>query len=127
MRLRDILKAQGLTGKTIRGWPGRGSATPMRPRSNPVAVKKWSPPEARYTTPVVTYGYDAASHPRRISVIEEQAGEDEMPEVAEGADPLDDVDLTMLDEATIATIYEDLKDAPIGAPSQDEKDFQEGQ
>ena len=99
----------------------------MKPRPNPVSTKRWSPPEAKYTTPVVTDGYDTASHPRRISVIEERTEEEEIPEVTEGADPLDDVDLTMLDEPTIAAIYEDLKDVPIGAPSTDEKDFQEGQ
>ena len=76
---------------------------------------------------MVTDGYNTGSQPRRISTIEEQAEEGEVPEVTEGVDPLDDVDLTLPDDATFAAIYEDQKDDPIGASPQEEKDFPEGQ
>ena len=50
-----------------------------------------------------------------------------MPEALEDTYALDEVDFTMLDEATIATLYEELKDLPIETPSVGEKNFVEGQ
>ena len=47
--------------------------------------------------------------------------EDTGPSEAED-DPLEDVDLTAYDEATVAVLYEELQDLP-----EDEPDFLEGQ
>ena len=76
---------------------------------------------------MVTDGYETTSHPRRISTIEENAEEEDVPEALEDTNALDEVDFTMLDEANIATLYEELKDLPIETPLVGEKDFAEGQ
>lgn len=50
-----------------------------------------------------------------------------MPEMTEGHDPLDEIDLTLLDDGTIAAIYEELKSTTADPTSTEEKDFPEGQ
>ena len=60
-----------------------------------------------------------------IHVIVMQCDDDEVP--TEGHDPLDEIDLTLLDDGTIAAIYEELKSTTADPTSTEEKDFPEGQ
>ena len=76
---------------------------------------------------MVTDGYKATPNPRRISTIKENVEAEEVPEAVEDTYNLDEVDFTILDEATIATLYEELKDLPIETSSVGEKDFAERQ
>ena len=51
-----------------------------------------------------------------------------MVETFEEGNALDKVDLTMLDESTIAALYEEFKDIPIETPPPvEETDFADGQ
>ena len=65
--------------------------------------------------------------PRRIATIEERQEEEDLPQVGESNDILDDLDFNTLDEATIAALYEEVKDIPIEVPATEGQDFPEGQ
>ena len=128
LRLKDILAGRKAANRPTRGRANPRASPLTRSRAGPTATSQWwNPPEARYTTPVVTDGYAATSNPRRISTIEEHAETEETAEAVEDTYNLDDVDFTMLDEATIAALYEELKDLPIENSTAEEKDFVEGQ
>ena len=127
IRLKDILKNRGLTSKSIRGRTPRTSAPANRARPGTSSTsRRWNPPEARYTTPVVTDGYTSTQPGRRISTIEER-GEEEVLDSVEEDDGIFETDLTLMDEATVAALYEEFKDVPIEGPPEEEKDFAEGQ
>ena len=50
-----------------------------------------------------------------------------MPQVGESVDILDDLDFNTMNEATIAALYEEIKEIPIEAPIQEGQGFPEGQ
>ena len=90
-------------------------------------TRRWNPAEAKFTPPVVTEGYGANQLPRQISTIEERHEEEELPQVGDSTDILDDLDFNTLDEATIAALYEEIKDIPMETPTDSRQDFPEGQ
>ena len=127
LRLRDMLRSRGLF-KSQRGRGGRGaaSATGSRPPLGN-ATKRWTTSDTKLAPTMAAEGYGATQLPRRIATIEEQPEEEEMPQVSDSADILDDLDFNTLDEATIAALYEEIRDIPIEAPRNDGSDFPAGQ
>ena len=128
IRLRDLLRAKGVfRNQRFRG--SRGAAANVGNRlPSGAANKKGTASEVRFSTPTTTEGYGSNSLPRRISAIEEQQEEEEdLPQVSDSADVLDELDFNTLDEATIAALYEEIRDIPIEMPRQEDSDFREGQ
>ena len=76
---------------------------------------------------MTTEGYGVNHVPRRIAAIEEKPEDEELPQVSESTDILDEVDFNSLDEATIAALYEEVRDIPIEDPTQEGQDFPDGQ
>ena len=127
LRLRDMLRSRGMF-KQPRGRGGRGASSATGSRATAGSTtRRWNPAETNFTPPVVTEGYGANQLPRRISTIEEQQEEEELPQVGDSTDILDDLDFNTLDEATISALYEEIKDIPIETPSDSRQDFPEGQ
>ena len=127
IRLRDLLRSKGMfRNQKFRGSRGASSATGSRPPPGN-ANKRWVPADAKSVPPTTTEGYGAHQPSRRISTIEEHQDEEELPQVGESLDVLDELDFNTLDEATIAALYEEIRDIPIEMPRQEESDFPEGQ
>ena len=107
---------------------GRGSpfAALNRPPAGG-ASKRWTPADTKSVPSPATEGYGGHPSSRRVSTIEEHQEEEELPQVGESLDVLDELDFNTLDEATIAALYEEIRDIPIEMPRQEESDFPEGQ
>ena len=121
------MKSRGLV-RTSRGRGGRGASTAGNYRNTTGAsAKRWPHSGTRFTPPTVTEGYGANQLPRQIAAIEEQQEEEELPQVDDSADVLDEVDFNAMDEATIAALYEEIRDIPIELPTEEGQDFPEGQ
>ena len=128
IRLRDLLRAKGVfRNQRFRG--SRGAAANLGNRlPSGAANKKGTASEVRFSVPATTEGYGSNSLPRRISAIEEQQEEEEdLPQVSDSTDVLDELGFNTLDEATIAALYEEIRDIPIEMPRQEDSDFREGQ
>ena len=111
-RLRDCLRQQTRMGNQ-RSPQALGRVQPPLHRSSASGAKQVRFAEATNTLPIVAESYGRW----RIAALEEDVG----PAEAED-DPLEEVDLTTYDEATVAVLYEELQELP-----EDEPDFLEGQ
>ena len=121
------MKSRGLV-KTSRGRGNRGASTAGNIRNaTGASAKKWTHSGTSFTPPVVTEGYGANQLPRQIAAIEEHQEEEELPQVDDSNDVLDEMDFNTMDEATIAALYEEIRDIPIELPVEERQDFPEGQ
>ena len=102
MRLRDCLRQQTRMG-TCRPSQALGRVRPLLHRSSALGTKQVKFAEATNTLPIIAKSYGK----RRIAALEEDVGASGIED-----DPLEDVDLTAYDEATLAALYEELQDLP---------------
>ena len=127
LRLQDLLKAKRnrkpnpSASDSNNKAPARVNQASRGVTVGSTPTKTWSPPEARQTPPIVTEGYRA----RQIAAIQEdqETPDSDQPELSE---VLEDYDISTLDEATLATLYEALCEEE-EEPADDPQDFPEGQ
>ena len=117
-QLKDFLKQQTERGSRRTPRPSTTSGQANRATSPATARKKQVKfAEAAQTYPEVTKGYGK----KRIATIADDPDPSDAPECQ---DLLADVDLTTLDEATVAALYKELQQPDFPG---DESDFSEGQ
>ena len=121
IRLRDLMRSAGLfRNQKFRG--NRGASTGRRPYSG-ITTRKVTSSDTGATAPATTGDYRAT----QIATIEESPEDDDLPQVGESVEIFEELDFNTMDEATIAALYEEIRDIPIEMPRQDDSDFPEGQ
>ena len=117
IRLKDFLKQRGEQRNQKTGRTTTPTALRANRAASPAHQKQVKFVEAQQTLPVVTDSYGR----KHIAALEN--GRDTQ-DNQDCSDLLDGVDLATLDEATVATLYEELQEPESG---EEETDFHDGQ